>query len=97
MIFELQYCVPTELLTEDTFNLLVDKLVIEGYTLPSVYMKEFDNWQAFDYIGVNSQGDILLYSGSGWFYHSVTGCGDDSGRYPYVYSTFWLNKYLGVN
>ena len=94
MTFELQYCVPTEYLTEDTFNLLVDKLVIEWYILPSLYMKEFDNWQAFDYIGVSCHGDILLYSGSAWFYHSS---GENSGRYPYVYSKLWLNDYLGVN
>ena len=92
MNFDLQHCVPTEFLTEETFNLLIDKLVLEGYSLPSVYMKEFDNWQAFSWIWVNSYGDILLYSDSPWFYGSPEG---GVGMYPLIYSKQWLNNYLG--
>ena len=92
MNFDLQHCVPTKFLTEETFNLLIDKLVLEGYTLPSVYMSDLDNWGAFEYIGVTYHGDIILYCGSAWFYNSS---GENSGRYPYVYSKLWLDNYLG--
>lgn len=67
MIFETQYCIPTEFLTEETFNLLVDKIVLQGYNLPTVYMKEFDNWSAFNWIGVNSYDCVLLYSNNEYY------------------------------
>ena len=92
MNFDLQHCVPTEFLTESSFNLLIDKLVLEGYILSSVYMSDLDNWEAFEYVGCNSHGDVLLYSGSAWFYHCS---GENSGRYPCVYSKLWLDNYLG--
>ena len=92
MKFELQYCIPTEFLTEETFNLLIDKLVLEGYNLPQVYMSDLDNWQAFSWLGVNSYGDVLLYTESPWFYGSPVG---GVGLYPKIYSKQWLNDYLG--
>lgn len=97
MRFEPQYCVPVSCLNEDTFNSLVDHLVLEGYHIPTLYIEDLTNWKDFAWVGVNNNYDIVLYSESPWYYHASTSYGKEhEGRYPYIYSCIWLNKYLNA-
>lgn len=61
MNFPLEYCIETKHLTQETYQWLLTKLIGEGYHWPSVYDKSefFGLW---NYFGVNSYGDIMLYS-----------------------------------
>jgi hypothetical protein len=59
MKFPQQWCIPTKHLTKPMYDLLLTKLISEGYYWPSQTDKcgYFDLW---DFIGTNTHGDILL-------------------------------------
>lgn len=87
MKFPILYCVPTSFLTKETYEYLLTKLVSEGYHWPSQSDKScfFDLWE---YIGVNSYGDIHLYSESKNF------LAVDSLEFNNVLTKEWLERYL---
>lgn len=59
MKFPISYCIPTYYLRKPQYDLLITKLVSDGYHYPSQTDKcgYFDLWEN---IGVNTHGDILL-------------------------------------
>lgn len=61
MNFPTQYCLPTKLLTKESYSWLITKLVSEGYKYDSKLEMHniFDLWA---WCGVNSHGQIHLYS-----------------------------------
>lgn len=74
MIFPPCHCIPTEILTQETFNKVLTKMMNDGYNWPSLFDK---NVRVGDYnfIGVNDYGDIQLFSQS-CYYLPVNVCWD---------------------
>jgi hypothetical protein len=69
------------------YDLLLTKLITEGYHWPSNFDKScfFDLWE---YVGVNTYGDIHLFSEA----KSFLGVGEEPQNN--VLSEYWLREYL---
>jgi hypothetical protein len=87
MKFPQQYCIPTKHLTKPMYDLLLTKLISEGYHYPSQTDKSvfFDLW---GYVGCNPHGDILLLDNPE-HYIAI-----DSEKWDNVLTKEWLMRYL---
>jgi len=87
MKFPIGYCVPTKHLTKTMYDLLLTKLITEGYHWPSQTDKScyFDLWA---YLGCTPYGDIMLYDNN---FHFLR-VGED--EHNNVLSKDWLLEYL---
>lgn len=87
MNFPPQSCVPTKHLTKPMYDLLLTKLISEGYHWPSQSDKSvfFDLWE---YLGTNCHGDIHLFSEAKDF----IAVGDEV--WDNVLNEEWLMRYL---
>jgi len=87
MKFPQQYCVPTKHLTKPMYDLLLTKLISEGYYWPSQVDKScfFDLWE---FIGVNQYDTIFLYDDPEHYIAL------DLGKWDNVLSEEWLMRYL---
>lgn len=60
MKFKPKHCVPTSLLTRETYSDLICKLVSDGY-VNTIHMYDFSLAQMWNLIGVNEYGELCLY------------------------------------
>lgn len=92
--FPVGYCVPTNLLTKPTYDLMITKLVTDGYTVLRGMDKSavFNMWNL---LGVNQNEEIMLYD----YPHSYLKINEwlESGYVKgyNVWNEAQLNKYLG--
>lgn len=97
MIFPVGYCLPTTLLTRDSYSLLICKLVTDGY-VNMISHKTYDIVILWDYIGVSwGNGDIQTYTHPHSFmeinaYMDYRGVKDED--YPNVITREQLERYL---
>lgn len=87
MKFPCSHCIQTKHLTKPMYDLLLTKLISEGYHWPSQVDKScfFDLWEN---IGCNQWGDICLYDNPE-HYIAI-----DSEKWDNVLSEEWLVRYL---
>ena len=88
MKFKRMHCVPTSLLTQETYSELICKLVSEGYRNQSPHIQVVSLIRCWDYLGVNSYGDIFPYNDNR-HYASIDYEGFDN-----VLTEQWLEEYL---
>lgn len=60
MKFQLKHCVPTSVLTKETYSLLICKLVTDGYT-NCISQYDFELAKMWNLIGVNEYGELCLF------------------------------------
>lgn len=61
MKFPIKHCLPTSLLTQETYSELICKLVTEGYTNTISNLQIVSLVKMWDYLGVGSYNSIYLY------------------------------------
>ncbi len=61
MKFPLKHCVPTALLTPQTYSEFICKLVTDGYENTISNIQILSLAQMWNYIGVDNNGNICLY------------------------------------
>jgi len=60
MKFKPKYCLPTSLLTRETYSDLICKLVSDGY-VNTIHMYDFSLAQMWGYLGLSEYSEICLY------------------------------------
>lgn len=87
MKFPASHCIPTRYLTKPMYDLLLTKLITDGYHWPSNFDKSlfFDLWS---YIGVNEHLDILVMDNPDHYIAL------HEERWDNVLSEHWLRGYL---
>lgn len=60
MKYPLKYCIPTSLLTRETYSDLICKLVSDGY-VNTIHMYDFSLAQMWGYLGLSEYSEICLY------------------------------------
>ncbi len=88
MKFPQQHCIQTKHLTKPMYDLLLTKLLSEGYHWLSQVDKSHHVHKAWLYIGVNQYGTILSYDNTE-HYIAI-----DSEKWDNVLSEEWLMRYL---
>ncbi len=66
MKFPLKHCVPTALLTPQTYSEFICKLVTDGY-INTISMYDLHLVQMWWYIGVNERGEITVFDSASSF------------------------------
>lgn len=88
MKFPIQHCLHTSLLTQEMYSELICKMVTEGYVNTISNLQIVSLVKMWGLIGVNQQGDILLYDNN-TFYLEV-----DSPNRNNILNEEWLERYL---
>ena len=60
MKFPMKHCIPTSLLTRETYSDLICKLVSDGY-VNTIHMYDFNLIGMWNYLGITEHSEIALY------------------------------------
>ena len=83
--FPMGFCTPTKKLNQIGVKRILELLKIEGYNLVKFDRCDYLN---YDYLGVNTYGDIMFYSNPDSYLPINCTAGRDN-----VLSSFWVEEY----